>query len=140
MSTAKRKASEVWNFFSVSTSDNRLAKCNMCPTEVPRGKIGAPERSYSTKGLWDHLRVKHNKQCKEAENKRGAADQKKRKLDEETAKKKEMYKLREQLTLKESLEAGQRWPKNSDRQRDTQKLMINWMIDNQQPYSVVENS
>ena len=138
-STAKRKASEVWHFFSVTTTV-RLAKCNLCETEVPRVKIGAPERSYSTKGLWDHLRVKHNKECKEAENKRDATAQKKRKLDEEAAKNKEMYKLKEQLTLKEAFEAGQRWPKNSDKQRDTQTLMINWMIDTQQPYSVVENS
>ena len=52
---SKRKESEVWAHINVLEDTPHLAKCASCSTKIARGKIDGPKKSYSVKGLWDHI-------------------------------------------------------------------------------------
>ena len=56
----------VWAHFNVLEDTPHLAKCALCSTKIARGKIDDPKKSYSVKGLWDHLNAKHKEAYKSA--------------------------------------------------------------------------
>jgi hypothetical protein len=58
MSIPRPKTSFVWEYFSINTTQQHLATCNLCQKEIVRGQPGKP-KEFSTSNLSTHLRSKH---------------------------------------------------------------------------------
>ena len=50
--------SAVWNYFTISKDDSRVAVCNKCSLEVQRG--GNKAKSFNTTNLISHLKSRHS--------------------------------------------------------------------------------
>ena len=50
--------SAVWNYFTISKDDSRVAVCNKCSSEVQRG--GNKAKSFNTTNLISHLKSRHS--------------------------------------------------------------------------------
>ena len=134
-----RKKSEVWSYYDIIADAPHLAKCRLCSSKIARGKADAAKKSYSVKGLWDHLSAKHKEEFKKAKASQEEYLTKKQKLEEEfTAKKSQLYQL-EQPTLAAIVERNVKWSNESPNQIHAERLLLNWMFDDLQPYTVVES-
>ena len=60
-----KMASPVRQYFKVSENDNKIAVCNVCEADIPRG--GTQQRQFNTTNLIRHLRVRHVKEYGEYE-------------------------------------------------------------------------
>lgn len=138
---AKRKESEVWAYFNIIADTPHIAKCSLCSTKITRGKADAAKKAYSVKGLWDHLNSKHKEQHKLAKAAQEEYTSKKQKLDNEVlAAKSRLYQLEQaQPSLQDFLTRNQKWASDSPNQVQAEKLLLNWIFDDLQPYTVVEN-
>ncbi|ROL53738.1 Protein ALP1-like [Anabarilius grahami] len=58
-------SSPVWKFFKVSDKDVKLAICNVCCDEIPRG--GSKQRHFNTTNMIRHLRTRHTTEYAEYE-------------------------------------------------------------------------
>ena len=59
-----RKRSPIWEYF-VLAEDSRLAICQLCKDEAPRG--GQSSKSYTATNLVHHLKTKHGQEYAEYE-------------------------------------------------------------------------
>ena len=75
MSNVGQKKSEVWNYFSISVSDNKKAVCHECNENVARG--GDKTNSFNTSNLRKHLKNRHPDKLRELEESEKAASKKK---------------------------------------------------------------
>jgi BED zinc finger len=55
--TSSAKKSHIWDYFAVSTTDERFAICVECKASISRG--GKHKRSFTNAGLKDHLHRHH---------------------------------------------------------------------------------
>lgn len=139
---SKRKESEVWAHFSVLEDTPHLAKCALCSTKIARGKIDGPKKSYSVKGLWDHLNAKHKEAYKSAKaNQEEFASKKKKQNDEALAARQNLYQLdtASQPSLEQCWERPSKWSADSPNQKQAERRLLNWIFDDLQPYTVVES-
>ena len=138
---SNRKESEVWSFFAIIAETPHLAKCLLCKSNVSRGKPDAPKKSFSCKGLWDHLSSKHKGEFKTAKGKQEDFASKKQKQDEETtAEKRRLYELEEaQPSLQAFMEKNTKWAADSHSQLRGERLLLNWVFDDLQGFGVEAN-
>lgn len=136
-----RKESEVWAYFDILADTPHLAKCSLCQTKITRGKPGSALKAYSVKGLWDHLSAKHKDEHKKAKSAQEEFASQKKKLDEEAvAATSRLYQLEQnQTSVKELICRNQKWSETFPNQLEGEKMLLNWIFDDMQPYSVVEN-
>lgn len=137
----KRKESEVWVYFNILIDMPHLARCSLCQTKISRGKPDSAPKAYSVKGLWDHLNSKHKAEYKIAKTAQEEFAAKKKKLDDETiAAKSRLYQLEQsQPSLKDLMGRNQKWSSDFPNQIEAEKTLLNWIFDDLQPYTVVEN-
>ena len=118
MSKRDRPVSGVWLHFTENSVENRLANCSVpnCRAKVPRGAAGTPRKSWSNKGMWEHLRNNHKEE-----------QTKKQKLKDKVdiQKRKEIYNLqpgqpKTQMTLQALKERTVKWSKDNDQQKKTE--------------------
>ncbi len=86
---AKRKKSEVWEYF-IEESGTSVAACTICSTKVHRGRDDN-RSSWSATPLWDHLKRYHptvHQQAKTSRDKEASAAKRRK---EESEKSKEIY-------------------------------------------------
>jgi hypothetical protein len=57
MASNNKKRSLIWNYFKISSDDERFVNCKLCSSKLSRG--GSDPRSYGTSALTCHLRTKH---------------------------------------------------------------------------------
>lgn len=132
----RKKTSEAWVFFTEDPATS-TATCNLCATGVKRGKDG-DKSSWSATPLWAHLKRHHPVEHAEAE--------KQRTLEAATAKKKkESENERQQLyvhgtpTLATFLTKKQKYLPDSPDQKESNKLLGDWIADGVLPYAIVDN-
>ncbi|KAI2647180.1 Zinc finger BED domain-containing protein 6 [Labeo rohita] len=58
-------SSPIWKFSKVSDKDVKLAVCNVCRDEIPRG--GSKQRHFNTTNMIRHLRTRHTTEYAEYE-------------------------------------------------------------------------
>lgn len=138
---SKRKESEVWVHYSIIDETPHLAKCCLCSTKISRGKVDGPKKSYSVKGLWDHLSAKHKDEYKVVKAAQEDYAAKKQKLDNEAvASKTRLYQLEQsQPSLQEFITRNSKWGNDSTNQLEAERLLLNWIFDDLHPYTIVEN-
>ena len=146
MSKRDRPVSGVWLHFTEDSVENRLANCSVpnCRAKVPRGAVGTPRKSWSNKGMWEHLRNNHKEEHTNAEAVKEETKKQKLKDKVDIQKRKEIYNLqpgqpKTQVTLQALKERTVKWSKDNDQQKKTEANLLMWMCDSIQPYSVVEN-
>lgn len=55
-----KTTSPVWQYYKLSEKDNKIAICNVCEAEIPRG--GTQLRHFNTTILIRHLRIRNVKE------------------------------------------------------------------------------
>ena len=83
MLNARRKRSEIWNYFSISVSDKKKAVCHECQENVACG--GDKINLFSTSNLRKHLRNHHPKKLRELKKNKKEASRKKAAVKEQTS-------------------------------------------------------
>ena len=59
----KNKSSKIWNYYTIKTSTELNAICNICGEAVPRG--GNTPHTFNTSNLNYHLKTKHKDEHEE---------------------------------------------------------------------------
>ena len=140
----EREVSGVWLYFIEDLEETRFANCKVasCSTKIPRGPVGSVRKSWSLKGLWEHLRKYHKAEYTNADKKREETKRKKTEEKLENERMKEIYDLtqKKQLTLQEAKARTVKWAKDSKEQKKNEENLITWMSDALVPYSAVENT
>ena len=107
---SKRKESEVWTHFKILEETPHLAQCSRCSTKISRGKINEPKKSYSVKGMWDHLNAKLKEAYKTAKaNQEEFVAKKKKENDEDLAARLYQLNALPQPSLEQCLERSSKW-------------------------------
>ncbi|KAK0138931.1 Zinc finger BED domain-containing protein 4 [Merluccius polli] len=113
-------SSPVWNFFKVSDKDVKLAICNVCLVEIPRG--GSHIRHFNTTNMIRHLRTRHTTEYAEYE-----------RLSKPTPTPPSLN----QPTVSETFKRREPYSRDSKRWKDVTLKVMEFVC--QQPLSVVEN-
>ena len=82
MSSVGRKRSEIWNYFTISVSDEKKAVCYECHKDVAHG--GDKTNSFNTSNLWKHLKCRHPDKLRELKESEKEASKKKEAAKEQT--------------------------------------------------------
>jgi hypothetical protein len=133
----KRSISAVWEHFTINSEVAEIAICNICNANIQRGRAGAPEKFFSTKSLWGHLKAKHKDEFTQAEEKQAEDNQVKAKQRKEQEEKARVYILggaqsastSKQLTLQESLNIAKKWDSKQPEQIEGEKFLTYWLCD-----------
>ena len=109
---------------------------------MKRGKPGGNKKSFQVTSLWDHLKAKHLGEHKTAVGLRDDQAEKRRKVESDRVKQQEVYLLqaKKQTTLEEAMSPELKWPVESVKQKDLERLLTYWLCDSMQPCTTVENS
>ena len=129
MSNAGRKRSEIWNYFSISVSDEKKAVCHECQENVARG--GDKTNSFNTSNLRKHLRNRHPEKLRELEENEKEASRKKAVVKEQTSS--------SQATLEECLEWTRPYPIDHPVAQRITHFIAEMMALDCQPFSIVED-
>ena len=129
MSSVGRKRSEIWNYFSISVSDEKKAVCHECQENVARG--GDKTNSFNTSNLQKHLRNRHPDKLRELEESEKEASKKKAAAKEQTSS--------SQATLEECLEWTRPYPIDHPVAQRITRFIAEMMALDCQPFSVVED-
>ena len=129
MSSMGRKRSEIWNYFSISVSDEKKAVCHECQENVARE--GDKTNSFNTSNLRKHLRNRHPDKLRELEESEKKVNKKKAAAKEQTSS--------SQATLKECLEWMRPYPIDHPVAQRITHFIAEMMALDCQPFSVVED-
>ena len=129
MSSVGRKRSEIWNYFSISVSDEKKAVCHECQENVARG--GDKSNPFNTSNLRKHLRNRHPDKLRELEESEKEAGKKKAAAKEHPSS--------SQVTLDECLEWSRPYPIDHPVAQRITRLIAEMMALDCQPFSVVED-
>ena len=114
----RAKGSAIWSFYTLPQPTSSTATCNICKVNVPRG--GSKASSYNTTNLIKHLHkfhVREHAEFVEQNKKKGAGTK--------------------QLTLKEMKERVEKFPMNSVQATKITDKILNFIVMDGQPLSVV---
>ena len=139
----RKEVSEVWTHFKILEETPHLAQCSLCSTKISRGKINGPKKSFSVKGMWDHLNARHKEAYKTAKaSQEELVSKKKKENDDALAARKSLYQLNAvpQPSLEQCLERSSKWSADSPNQKQAERRLLNWIFDDLQPYTVVDNN
>ena len=114
----RAKGSAIWSYYTLPQPTSSTATCNICKVNVPRG--GTKTSSYNTTNLIKHLQKFHVREHAEF------VEQNKKKGGGMT-----------QLTLKEMKERGDKFPMNSVQATKITERILNFLVMDGQPLSVV---
>ena len=129
MSSVGRKRSEIWNYFTISVSDEKKAVCHECHEDVARG--GDKTNSFNTSNLRKHLKCRHPDKLRELEESEKEASKKKEAAKEQTG--------FSQATLEECLEWTRPYPIDHPVAQRITRFIAEMMALDCQPFSVVED-
>ena len=103
-----------------------MATCDICSATMKRGKPGGNKKSFQVTSLWDHLKAKHPGEHKTAVGLRDDQAEKRRKVESDRVKQHEVYLLqaKKQTTLEEAMSPELKWPVESVKQKDLERLLI----------------
>lgn len=116
----RAKTSVIWRYFTIVMPTSSHAVCSICQVNVPRG--GDKTSNYNTTNLMKHLQRFHPKEHAEFNK------LKKQKRDGT-----------KQLTLEETTEKNQKFPHGSVKAAKITESILNFIVMDGQPLSVVEN-
>ena len=125
-----RKRSPIWEYFALA-EDSRLAICQLCKDEVPRG--GQNSKSYTVTNLVHHLKTKHGQEYAEYEKSEKQTEAPQASSSNEAAP------LR-QISLMEAAELRKQWDINDTSAKAIHRKIGEMIAVACQPTSVVENS
>ena len=123
-------ASPVWQFFKVSEKDIKLAVCNVCAKDIPRG--GLVPKHFNTTNLIRHL-SDHAKEYEEYKQLAGAKAERGKERAAAT------QKPLSQLTVADALKRKEPYSSDSKRRKELNALVIEMVCLDEQPLSVVEH-
>ena len=135
--------SAVWTYFDVLEDDNTKAMCKVCQEKGSRIVIsrgGKTCKQFTTTNMRNHLR-KHPKEflaLSADEKERNVAKSKRTQQDTDstvTMRKK----LKTQMSLQQSIEAGQTWDMNSRQAQHITKLISEMIVLDNQPFLITED-
>jgi hypothetical protein len=135
--------SAVWTYFDVLEDDNTKAMCKVCQEKGSRIVIsrgGKTCKQFTTTNMRNHLR-KHPKEflaLSADEKERNVAKSKRTQQDTDstvTMRKK----LKTQMSLQQSIEAGQAWDMNSRQAQHITKLIGEMIVLDNQPFLITED-
>lgn len=133
--------SEVWRYFKILEDDNTKAMCKVCQEEGSRIVIsrgGKNCKQFTTTNLRNHLR-KHPKEflalSADEKTKRTQQDMESTESTTVTMRKK----LKTQMSLQQSIEAGRAWDMNSPQAQHITNLIGEMMVLDNQPFLIAED-
>ena len=129
MSSVGRKRSKIWNYFSISVSDEKKAVCHECQENVARG--GDKTNSFNTSNLRKHLRNRHPEKLRELKESEKEVNKKKAAAKEQTSS--------SQATLEECLEWTRPYPIDHPVAQRITRFIAEMMALDCQQFSVVED-
>ncbi|KAI2655350.1 E3 SUMO-protein ligase ZBED1 [Labeo rohita] len=121
--TSGNMRSPVWKFFKVSDRDVKLAVCNVCHDEIPRG--GSKQRHFNTTNMIRHLRTHHTTEYAEYE-----------KLNQP---KPTTSPSLNQPTVSDAFKRREPYSRDSTRWKDITFRIMDFICLDEQPLSVVED-
>ena len=132
------KQSAIWDYFTVSTTDQAKAECNACHMKVSRG--GKTPRDFSPTNLKNHLQRLHGdlytEFCVKLKKEKDARE---KRQSEEASTSSSAKRVHKQQTLPDAVSQSQKWQSNDQRQLDINKLLGEMIALDLQPFSIVED-
>jgi hypothetical protein len=136
--------SAVWTYFDILEDDNTKAMCKVCQEKGSRIVIsrgGKTCKQFTTTNLRNHLR-KHPKEflaLSADEKERNVAKSKRTQQDMDSSTVTMRKKLKTQISLQQSIEAGQAWDMNSRQAQHITKLIGEMIVLDNQPFLITED-
>ena len=145
-STCQAKCSSVWSYYD-TLEDVTIVKCMVeaCTKRVVRrGKPGTQKKDLGTKSMWDHLKIYHTVEYKEACKVRDEHTVAKKAMAAKVEEKKTIFLLKDptatrQMTLLETKDRAQPWPAEHTEQRELEYMMGEWLCNAVLPYTVASD-
>ena len=145
-STCQAKYSSVWSYYD-TLEDVTIVKCMVeaCTKRVVRrGKPGTQKKDLGTKSMWDHLKIYHTVEYKEACKVRDEHTVAKKAMAAKVEEKKTIFLLKDptatrQMTLLETKDRAQPWPAEHTEQRELEYMMGEWLCNAVLPYTVASD-
>jgi BED zinc finger len=135
---ADRKSSPVWDFFTVDTSNDSIAICNVCKYKLTRGNSA---KQYSTSPMIQHLKAKHPAEY-ESYSASNAEKAKERQSAHAASNLPESSKVRStsvnQLSIAHCLDRVKTWEIKSSEAMRIHKAIGRMIIKDLEPFRIVE--
>ena len=111
--------SAVWQYFTLDAPTSKTATCNVCREKISRG--GTSVANFNISNLIKHLKTRHAKEHDEFKSKGKRKDE------------------LQQQTLETAFQRREKFPKDSPKATKITDKIVEFIVLDDQPLSVVEN-
>ena len=132
----------VWQYFSICENDEAKAECLVCKSKGGRTLLsrgGKQKKNFTTTNMPSHLQSLHPSKYIELTDSERARPEKRKDHAEENTTATMRKKLKNQMSLKESFDAGVGWDSASPPAKRVNKLIAEMIAVDNQPFMVVED-
>ena len=132
----------VWEYFIICKNNETKVECLVCKsngghTLLPRG--GKQKKNFTTTNMRSHLQSLHPSKYNELTANEKIRSEKRKDHEEENTTATMRKKLKNQMSLKESFDAGVRWDSASAPAKRVNKLIGEMIAVDNQPFMIVED-
>ena len=133
--------SAVWLLFHLKHGCDRIAVCDICGLEIARGSETAQRKSWTTSSILTHLKTLHRKDWAEAQKFAASRAPPPPTLAEEAAHPTpgRLKSLAQTRSLRDHFSPQRPWKSDDGRQRETNRKLLQMVVRNNQPFSIVED-